>query len=24
MQREIIQIDENKCNGCGLCITACH
>ena len=19
-----IQIDESKCNGCGLCITACH
>lgn len=24
MQREIIHIDEDKCNGCGLCITACH
>ena len=24
MQRDIIQIDEDKCNGCGLCITGCH
>lgn len=24
MIRKIISIDENKCNGCGLCITACH
>lgn len=24
MQRDIIQIDEEKCNGCGLCITGCH
>jgi Pyruvate/2-oxoacid:ferredoxin oxidoreductase delta subunit len=24
MLRKIIQIDEKKCNGCGLCITACH
>lgn len=24
MIRKIIQIDERKCNGCGLCITACH
>lgn len=24
MQRKIIQIDKEKCNGCGLCITACH
>lgn len=23
MQREIINIDEEKCNGCGLCIPAC-
>ena len=24
MKRDIIQIDEDKCNGCGLCITGCH
>ena len=24
MKRNIISIDENKCNGCGLCISACH
>ena len=24
MIRRIIQIDEEKCNGCGLCTEACH
>ena len=24
MIRKIIRIDEEKCNGCGLCAAACH
>ena len=24
MIRRVIQIDEEKCNGCGICVTACH
>ncbi|MCX6229559.1 MAG: 4Fe-4S binding protein [Bacteroidia bacterium] len=24
MQRDILEIDEAKCNGCGLCVPTCH
>lgn len=24
MIRRVIQIDKEKCNGCGICVTACH
>ncbi len=24
MERTVIKIDENICNGCGICVTGCH
>ncbi|HOK14962.1 MAG TPA: 4Fe-4S binding protein, partial [Candidatus Kapabacteria bacterium] len=24
MLRKVIQIDDEKCNGCGICVTSCN